>query len=41
VLEKTPRKLEQEVSLEEALERVNNSVENLSMLTDFPIGTYV
>ncbi|XP_077073070.1 RING finger protein 17 isoform X4 [Siphateles boraxobius] len=37
VLEKTLRKLEQGESLEEALKHVNESVENLSLLTDFPI----
>ncbi|XP_067300010.1 RING finger protein 17 isoform X2 [Pseudorasbora parva] len=37
VLDKTQRKLEQGESLEDALEHVNETVENLSMLTDFPI----
>lgn len=41
VLDKTLKKLEQGESLEEALKRVNMSVENLSLLTDFPIGAYV
>ncbi|ROI57083.1 RING finger protein 17 [Anabarilius grahami] len=41
VLDKTLTKLEQGESLEEALKRVNDSVENLSLLTDFPIGAYV
>ncbi|XP_048049667.1 RING finger protein 17 isoform X3 [Megalobrama amblycephala] len=36
VLDKTLTKLEQGESLEEALKRVNESVENLSLLTDFP-----
>jgi len=33
--------MEQGESLEEALKRVNESAENLSLLTDFPIGAYV
>ncbi|RXN29007.1 RING finger 17 [Labeo rohita] len=37
VLDKTLCKQEQGESLEEALKRVNENVENLSLLTDFPI----
>lgn len=41
VLDKTLCKQEQGESLEEALKRVNENIENLSLLTDFPIGAYI
>ncbi|KAI2660677.1 RING finger protein 17 [Labeo rohita] len=41
VLDKTLCKQEQGESLEEALKRVNENVENLSLLTDFPIEATV
>ncbi len=41
VLDKTLCEQEQEESLEEALECVNENIENLSLLTDFPIGAYI
>ncbi|XP_055070435.2 RING finger protein 17 isoform X1 [Misgurnus anguillicaudatus] len=38
VLDKTENRQKQEESLEEALDRINENLENLSRLTDFPIG---
>lgn len=38
VLDKSLCKLEQEESMEETLEQVNENIESLSLLTDFPIG---
>ncbi len=41
VLDKTLCEQQQEESLEEALACVNENIENLSLLTDFPIGAYI
>lgn len=41
VLDKTLCQQKQEESLEEALECVNENIDNLSLLTDFPIGAYI
>lgn len=39
VLDKTGN--QQEESLEDALEYVNDNIENLNLLTDFPMGTFL
>lgn len=41
MLDKTLCRQEQDESLEEALKLVNENIENLSPLTDFPIGVYI